>query len=262
MVLSTSAAARAAQQQVQLPVGAAAYQHYYQPGLLPPAPQAPALNLVQKSVDSIDPTLTNSVGACTCKRSKCLKLYCVCFSAGVLCGAGCKCTSCENTLANAYGVVMAQQRAMARNRGAFKQKITTMAAAPDVTTPSTAPEALLAPQSTTTNDGSNVAGSSLAANTTTITTAMVNNNKYNDEGNHSGAAGAGGGGALPPVLLVGSSTGSSSHPQQQHRVGCRCKNSRCLKRYCECFRSKIACSERCKCVNCANTNALMTSRPW
>ena len=262
MVLSTSAAARAAQQQVQLPVGAAAYQHYYQPGLLPPAPQPPALNLVQKSVDSIDPTLTNSVGACTCKRSKCLKLYCVCFSAGVLCGGGCKCTSCENTLANAYGVVMAQQRAMARNRGAFKQKITTMAAATDVTTPSTATEALLAPQSTTTNDGSNVAGSSLAANTTTNTTAMLNNNKYNDEDNHSGAAGAGGGGALPPVLLVGSSTGSSSHPQQQHRVGCRCKNSRCLKRYCECFRSKIACSERCKCVNCANTNASMTSRPW
>ena len=32
---------------------------------------------------------------CNCKRSKCLKLYCECFSANVLC-KNCKCLDCEN----------------------------------------------------------------------------------------------------------------------------------------------------------------------
>lgn len=40
---------------------------------------------------------------------------------------------------------------------------------------------------------------------------------------------------------------------------CNCKNSKCLKLYCECFASGIYCSdERCRCVNCCN-NALNES---
>ena len=34
---------------------------------------------------------------CNCKRSKCLKKYCECFSYGVKCGDNCFCTSCQNT---------------------------------------------------------------------------------------------------------------------------------------------------------------------
>jgi len=33
---------------------------------------------------------------CNCSRSRCLKLYCECFKVGVRCGAGCKCTNCQN----------------------------------------------------------------------------------------------------------------------------------------------------------------------
>ena len=33
---------------------------------------------------------------CNCKKSMCLKKYCDCFQAGVLCGADCKCKNCEN----------------------------------------------------------------------------------------------------------------------------------------------------------------------
>jgi len=37
-----------------------------------------------------------------------------------------------------------------------------------------------------------------------------------------------------------------------HSKGCNCKNSNCLKRYCECYRNGIQCSKFCKCTNCLN----------
>ena len=35
-------------------------------------------------------------GGCTCKKSRCLKRYCDCFSAGIKCVAECKCLDCQN----------------------------------------------------------------------------------------------------------------------------------------------------------------------
>lgn len=34
--------------------------------------------------------------------------------------------------------------------------------------------------------------------------------------------------------------------------GCACKNSKCLKKYCECYRNNILCTEKCRCRNCMN----------
>lgn len=36
--------------------------------------------------------------------------------------------------------------------------------------------------------------------------------------------------------------------------GCNCKNSQCQKRYCDCFQFGLACSNKCKCINCLNGN--------
>jgi hypothetical protein len=33
---------------------------------------------------------------CKCKKSKCLKMYCECFAAGLLCNDGCRCVECSN----------------------------------------------------------------------------------------------------------------------------------------------------------------------
>ena len=38
-------------------------------------------------------------------------------------------------------------------------------------------------------------------------------------------------------------------------VACACKTSKCLKRYCECFKLGKKCGPLCQCVNCGNTYA-------
>jgi hypothetical protein len=37
-----------------------------------------------------------------------------------------------------------------------------------------------------------------------------------------------------------------------HSKGCNCRNSHCLKRYCECYAAGVQCSSKCKCVSCQN----------
>lgn len=58
---------------------------------------------------------------CHCKRSKCLKLYCECFAANVLCD-GCKCNDCENTQQFTGSRQAAVQYKLARNSAAFEPK--------------------------------------------------------------------------------------------------------------------------------------------
>lgn len=44
--------------------------------------------------------------------------------------------------------------------------------------------------------------------------------------------------------------------EKEHLTGCHCRKSACLKKYCECYTGKVACSSRCRCVDCQNTPQL------
>ncbi|XP_075664598.1 uncharacterized protein LOC142634194 isoform X2 [Castanea sativa] len=60
---------------------------------------------------------------CNCKRSKCLKLYCECFAAGVYCVDSCACVNCFNKPEYEDTVLDTRQQIESRNPLAFAPKV-------------------------------------------------------------------------------------------------------------------------------------------
>ena len=58
----------------------------------------------------------------------------------------------------------------------------------------------------------------------------------------------------------------SRNPKAIHKINstkrswtCKCKNSNCSKKYCDCFHNGRACTSKCRCVNCQNKNVAIKS---
>lgn len=48
--------------------------------------------------------------------------------------------------------------------------------------------------------------------------------------------------------------------KDKHLKGCKCKNSNCLKNYCECFQIGVGCSDSCRCKDCKNNEKIDKSK--
>jgi hypothetical protein len=96
---------------------------------LPTAP-LPAMNFVKSSNLSEKESTKHEVMSddssefkpCNCRKSKCLKLYCECFSNGRKCTSKCDCSHCCNTVAHEDLILKSKEQIMARNPDAFKPK--------------------------------------------------------------------------------------------------------------------------------------------
>ncbi|KAJ4744597.1 Protein tesmin/TSO1-like CXC 2 [Rhynchospora pubera] len=60
---------------------------------------------------------------CSCKKSKCLKLYCECFAAGVYCSEPCACQGCFNKPIHEETVLSTRKQIEFRNPLAFAPKV-------------------------------------------------------------------------------------------------------------------------------------------
>jgi Tesmin/TSO1-like CXC domain, cysteine-rich domain len=59
---------------------------------------------------------------CKCKKSRCLKLYCVCFASKRFCTSACKCVDCANSVDSKDMKEAAEQAILERNPEAFASK--------------------------------------------------------------------------------------------------------------------------------------------
>ena len=71
--------------------------------------------------------LMKKTKACNCKKTKCLKLYCECFSSGEMCGQYCNCTGCFNNSNQAKVRTEAIEMILEKQPEAFTSKYKTSA---------------------------------------------------------------------------------------------------------------------------------------
>ncbi|XP_019089594.1 PREDICTED: protein tesmin/TSO1-like CXC 2 isoform X2 [Camelina sativa] len=88
-----------------------------------PALQELNLSSPKKKRVKLDSGEGDSCKRCNCKKSKCLKLYCECFAAGVYCIEPCSCIDCFNKPIHEDTVLATRKQIESRNPLAFAPKV-------------------------------------------------------------------------------------------------------------------------------------------
>lgn len=179
---------------------------------------------------------------CSCPKSKCIALYCDCFKAGRRCNPSqCSCLDCHNTVdeSGANGArTKAIRNILARNPRAFQ------------TAGMGNPLLKLPPGEVACNCVRSRClklycscfhnGKVCKPN---VCTCVDCQNTEEDTGGHRKAAIRQALEKRPDAFVI---------KAREKGLGCACKNNRCIRKYCECFRTGLKCSAKCSCRLCEN----------
>ncbi|KAG2778595.1 hypothetical protein Pcac1_g11324 [Phytophthora cactorum] len=192
-----------------------------------------------------DAALSGRRRGCNCKKSGCLKLYCECFAAGGRCSERCQCVSCKNQEHNQEEIAQAIQAIEKRTQKSFRptskaSDLETMAepanqpprsSMTNRETPATFPTERKAAMAMA---GCKNRPETLAERERAVAVILDRNPL-----------------AFQPKVASGSS---------QHLRGCNCRKSGCMKNYCECHQAGVACTSRCACHQCRNTETFVSAK--
>eukprot|EP00522_Entomoneis_paludosa_P004130 CAMPEP_0172474486 /NCGR_PEP_ID=MMETSP1065-20121228/69383_1 /TAXON_ID=265537 /ORGANISM="Amphiprora paludosa, Strain CCMP125" /LENGTH=431 /DNA_ID=CAMNT_0013232669 /DNA_START=965 /DNA_END=2257 /DNA_ORIENTATION=- len=186
--------------------------------------------LVMASLEMVP--LKESPSGCSCPKSKCIALYCECFKAGRRCDHGsCTCVGCKNTIdeSGPQGArTLAIRSILARNPRAFSSAN------------NTAPKQPLPP-----GQVAAIASDHAASNST----ALASKAEKCAKRVYAAASAALNTEESAERQFAIESTLQKRPDAFRTRVkevglGCACKNNKCVRKYCECFRSNLVCTEK------------------
>eukprot|EP00980_Cylindrotheca_fusiformis_P021446 scaffold8301_cov184-Cylindrotheca_fusiformis.AAC.14 len=199
------------------------------------------LDLLCSATLELGPLQDNPAG-CSCPKSKCIALYCDCFKAGRRCSPSCSCLDCKNTIleSGANGARSnAIQAILARNPRAFTN-------AGSSNTPKLSPgeQACNCIRSRCLKLYCTCFQSGSPCNPSVCTCVGCLNTKNDSTGARKAA--------IQTTLEKRPDAFREKSKTKEIGSGCACKNNRCIRKYCECFRTSLLCSKKCSCRDCGN----------
>jgi hypothetical protein len=199
------------------------------------------LDLLCSATLEIGPLQLNPAG-CSCPKSKCIALYCDCFKAGRRCSPDtCSCLCCKNTI-DESGENGARTKAirsiLARNPRAF----VTAGVGNAMQKLPPGEVACNCVRSRCLKLYCSCFQSGKACNEKVCSCISCLNTELDLEGMRYSAI----------QQCLEKRPDAFKTRVKVTGLGCACKNNRCIRKYCECFRESLACTDKCSCVECEN----------
>ncbi len=214
----------------------------------PRAPKSAHLTPIPQVIIKNSPAILNenkkdpSGRGCNCPRSRCIKLYCECFQSGQYCSDKCCCKHCQNNEFHAGPNgprTRAIQNILARNPYAFhKDKLQLEKkhnSAEGISCRCVRSQCLKLYCECF--QSGNVCGDACMCVKCLNTV---------EESGETGKR------TIARSLALLKKPDAFKKKVKEVGAGCSCKNSKCLKKYCDCFNSGLACTPKCQCKDCHN----------